>query len=400
MVVFSGDDDIDGSTSSPVTNEHLVYLSSRQAQADLAHFIQVSNEQYFTDKVKWITFGGSYPGMMAAWARLLYPDLVFAAVSNSAPIQVTVDFPQYKNHVSFDLQYETVGGSTECLNVVKKGHEQILSTLEIGDISTISNFFQICNGTQELLIPSNVQAFLGDGVIEVPAQENDPSCDTDLCNIDKLCSALIEEQEKSSPMEALAAIAKRQRADDESSCVSISWKDTLEFLKSPAAQGGGLRSWLWQTCTEMGFFQTCEESTCPFARGYHRLTLDFDICQQAFGINPSRVTQSVQDTLKYYGGLDIPATRILSVNGNVDPWAELARTSDSDPKNDDLPTHWVQGASHHFWTHKSNDTDSKEVRNAREIIYLQVIKWLEIEPQVQSDSIISNIGNLRTTNIV
>lgn len=73
------------------------------------------------------------------------------------------------------------------------------------------------------------------------------------------------------------------------------------------------------------------------------------------------------------------ARRILSVNGDVDPWSMLALTTE---RGDELPTHWVKGASHHFWTHPIKETDGQEVMDARDIIYLKVMQWLEEEDRL------------------
>jgi pimeloyl-ACP methyl ester carboxylesterase len=197
-----------------------VYLSSRQGLADLSHFIATTNDSYdLNDDTKWITFGGSYPGMMAAWARLEYPKLVHAAVSNSAPIQMRVDFSAYLDRVSFDLQYPLVGGSQKCLQIVLDGHDEIVDVLAAGYHKKIASLFHVCD-VQSLLIERNLNMWVGDG---------------------------------------------------------------------------------------------------------------------------------------------------------VDPRSMLALTND----RDGLPTHWVKGVSHHFWTHAVKDTDSQEVKDARDIIYLKVIQWLE-----------------------
>ena len=173
---------------SPVTNENLVFLSSRQALADLAHFIGMMNDSYGLHTSKWITFGGSYPGMLAAWARLEYPEIVHAAVSNSAPIQMEIDFAAYNDRVAFDLQYPLVGGSGACLQVVLDGHHDIVDAISTGYHKEIAGLFDICDA-DSLLLHKNVEMFIGDGVIRIPAQGNDPSCDKSLCNIEKVESS-------------------------------------------------------------------------------------------------------------------------------------------------------------------------------------------------------------------
>lgn len=73
--------------------ESLGYLSSEQALADLAYFIESKNMEYKFDKdVKWIAFGGSYPGSLAAWLREKYPNLVYGSVSTSGPLLAEADF--------------------------------------------------------------------------------------------------------------------------------------------------------------------------------------------------------------------------------------------------------------------------------------------------------------------
>lgn len=77
-----------------LSTESLKYLSSEQALADLAYFIESKNAEYKFDvtKVKWIAFGGSYPGSLAAWLREKYPQLVYGSVSTSGPLLAKADF--------------------------------------------------------------------------------------------------------------------------------------------------------------------------------------------------------------------------------------------------------------------------------------------------------------------
>ena len=79
----------------------LQWLSSHQALADLATFHAYATKAYGLTKPtnKWVSFGGSYPGMMAGWFRVVYPELVHASISSSAPVQVMdkIELPFLQN---------------------------------------------------------------------------------------------------------------------------------------------------------------------------------------------------------------------------------------------------------------------------------------------------------------
>ena len=63
---------------SDMTTESLKYLSSEQALADLATFrIAMTSKFNLTENNRWIAFGGSYPGALAAWFRYKYQHLVY-----------------------------------------------------------------------------------------------------------------------------------------------------------------------------------------------------------------------------------------------------------------------------------------------------------------------------------
>jgi serine protease 16 len=198
----SREEEEDGGDDIPDYND-LTYLSSRQAVRDIIQFVQspeVSNhlDGESSTNIQWITFGGSYPGMLSAWSRLLYPDIIYGAVSNSAPVQAQLDFRQYHNHVAWDLADKAVGGSDECHRIVVEGHEQIVNALEgksfpdeqyAGEdrMEYIADLFNVCDGADTLKANRrNIEVLIGDGIISVPSQENDPSCEQEFCNIQKV----------------------------------------------------------------------------------------------------------------------------------------------------------------------------------------------------------------------
>lgn len=68
------------------------FLSSRQAIADIANFIQTINREYKLSDPYWILIGCSYPGSLATWFRNKHPELTVGAVSISAPLEVVMNF--------------------------------------------------------------------------------------------------------------------------------------------------------------------------------------------------------------------------------------------------------------------------------------------------------------------
>ena len=85
--------------------EQLKYLSTEQALADTADFIQ-----YLTKKLslngKVVVFGASYAGALAAFFREKYPNIAVGAIASSAPVLAEVDFKEYFGVVSDSLGTE------------------------------------------------------------------------------------------------------------------------------------------------------------------------------------------------------------------------------------------------------------------------------------------------------
>lgn len=100
-------------------------------------------------------------------------------------------------------------------------------------------------------------------------------------------------------------------------------------------------------------------------------------CRTDYGISQDEIASAIEKTNAHYGGLrpDLShnASRILYVNGDVDPWSGLSILKAPSPS---LPTLLVPGASHHAWTHPSLPTDQASVVEARSTIRQQLRVWL------------------------
>jgi hypothetical protein len=124
--------------------------------------------------------------------------------------------------------------------------------------------------------------------------------------------------------------------------------------------------------------------------------MDLEICKVAF--NVTDVYENIEASITYYGGLDVNGgSRVLFINGDVDPWSALGLLNSTD---DELPAVVVPGASHHAWTHSKQATDSKEIEDARAMIYSTVIEWLFDERSIERKQKGGMVGSLRTNSFV
>ena len=398
----------------PENERSMAFLSSPQAVEDLAAFHGHLTKEFGLGNDlsnPWVAWGGSYPGMLAAYFRLKKPELVAAAVASSAPLGVTVDFGSYKDLVGRALSLGAVGGSDECRRVVEDGHASLVSQLATGEEAqrSVAAQFGFCDG-DALLDEGTRHNWAGQGVIFVPAQGNDPNCTPspfvptgDLCDIGRLCTYLlgdgataahasfIHDDDSSKKIGGtgstdidvarLAATAALQR---HGKCLDVSGMSTEALNASYKALGesGSVsdQGWPWLTCTQFGFIQTCElGSSCPFAKGYLNLSTGLDICELAFGISEGELRENVAAFAAWSEGLDnlaeMNATRIFFANGDVDPWSALGVLSSPD-SNATLPTYQVYGASHHFWTHPAADITQSTVSDAKKAIQAWVMDQL------------------------
>jgi len=93
-----------------MSTDNLKYLTSEQALADLAYFrnylaaAKPGSDKASTPSLnlkasaadsKFVAFGGSYPGNLAAWVKIKYGSLFVGTVASSAPVYAEYNYEQY-----------------------------------------------------------------------------------------------------------------------------------------------------------------------------------------------------------------------------------------------------------------------------------------------------------------
>ncbi|XP_030632674.1 thymus-specific serine protease [Chanos chanos] len=361
-----------------LSTDNLHYLSSRQALADLAHFRTViAEERGLTDR-KWVAFGGSYPGSLATWFRLKYPHLVHASIATSAPVYATVNFPEYLEVVWRSLASE----SPECPQLVREATDTLL--LRLHDPSSLDNItkdFRLCSklSSQSFMdIAYFLESLAGNFMDVVQYNEDNREFEgvvgTNI-TIKVLCGVMLDSS-VGDPYERYAAVARLMLQTFSQPCLDAQYTHYLQDMRNISWDGpasGGGRQWVYQTCTEFGFYQSTDSPNQPFS-GFP-LRYHLQQCADLYNLSdPERsVAEAVKQTNEEYGGYDIRATRIVFPNGSVDPWHALGVTSDI---SRDLPAVFIKGTAHCANMYPARAQDLPQLSLARDHIFLLLQKWL------------------------
>uniref|UniRef100_A0A6Q2XJY7 Serine protease 16 n=1 Tax=Esox lucius TaxID=8010 RepID=A0A6Q2XJY7_ESOLU len=359
--------------------ENLQFLSSQQALADLAHFRTVMAKQLGLTNSKWVAFGGSYPGALAAWSRLKYPNLIHAAVASSAPLHATVNFSEYLEVVWRALAAE----NPKCPLLVKKAFDTLNELIkDPKNYENITKDFNLCSRLQ--IQSEKDRAYildsLADSIMSTVQYNNDnrafESALGTNCTIKTVCGVMSEESLGEPYYRFAAFVALRTTTYLLQPCFKDpTYSANLQDLRNTSYSGpasGGERQWLYQTCTEFGYFQTSDSPNQPFS-GFG-LQYHVEQCLDIFNISTKTLYAGVDQTNENYGSYDIRATRIVFPNGSIDPWHALGITSSI---SDDLPAIFIKGTAHCANMYPARAEDIPQLNLAREHIFQILQKWLK-----------------------
>ncbi|CAB3402787.1 unnamed protein product [Caenorhabditis bovis] len=365
-----------------MSTKDLRYLSSAQAIEDVATFIKAMNEKFpELAKAKWVTFGGSYSGALAAWAREKHPELIYAAVGSSGPVQAEVDFFEYLEVVKNSISRN----STECAASVTKGFNQVAQLLKTADgRKQLKTVFHTCTDIN-INDDKSVKYFwetVYSPYMEIVQYSGDAAglFEHQLTIAHAICR--FHNNPKTT------ALQKMKQVNDNFDlvnmyfgCNDINYSAFIEFMKDEdygTAQSD--RAWVWQTCTEFGYYQsTASPVAGPWFGGVSNLPAQYyiDQCTEIYGAdyNSKEVQDAVNHTNDYYGGRDkLNTDRILLPNGDIDPWHALGKLASNSPNV--VPV-VINGTAHCADMYGSSSSDSVYLTAARQKIATVLDGWLK-----------------------
>ncbi len=312
---------------STLASPNLKYLSTDQAIEDLATFQKfLQGTEGLTGK--WISVGGSYSGALSAFYRLKHPELVNGALASSAPVLAKANFEEYDHHVA------KVAGP-QCLEAIQETvldvEAKLKNSASATQVKALFNASTIRDHVDFLYVLADMAAI----AIQYGFQS-------------QFCSAIVAGMQAGKVTEAYAKVGTQLLTkfgitalqDSFQGAESLDPKDYLSFA--------GMRSWMYQSCTEFGYYQTAYHIPLESSRS-SQVTLQFhhDVCKRLFGIaQPVNENTSNQ---KYYLPLFSRGVKnIYFTNGSNDPWSNLSIQSNTpgSTENPGLKLFTISGSAH------------------------------------------------------
>lgn len=328
-----------------------------------------------TDDNRWIAFGGSYPGSLAAWLREKYAHLVHGSISTSGPLLAKIDFIEYYDVVSASLGTFT---GCDCAMTVQKAIQQVDVLLKhmIGQRS-IDEKFQLCDPVEKSIENADDIANLFEGLASDFAgvvQYNKDNRESSRISIDDVCGIMCN-QTIGPPVTRLGQVHRMILADSNQKCFDYKYEKMIKEMKNTSWDSevaDGMRQWTYQTCTEFGFYQTSDNSTLMFG---DKFPAEFFVkqCADIYGVNfnSNALMSGVDRTNIIYGALKPTTTNVLFVHGSIDPWHALGLTKTN--TNQPQPTIYIEGTAHCANMYEPSENDLPQLKAARE----EIVKFID-----------------------
>ncbi|XP_002737003.2 lysosomal Pro-X carboxypeptidase-like [Saccoglossus kowalevskii] len=348
--------------------EHVGYLTSEQALADFATLIKyIKSSRPGADKSPVIVFGGSYGGMMAAWFRMKYPNIVDGALAASAPIW---QFPGLTpcNTLFTIITQDFVKAGRDCAETIHKSWNAInrMKDQESGR-QWLTMAFHLCTPLKTPADVNDLSSWLSNTWFNLamvdypyPASFLEP---LPAWPIKKTCSYMTNSSLLDKPLlnSVASSLQVYYNTTGKTQCFNIS-QDAVSSL--------GELGWSYQSCTEM-VMPSCSD-------GVHDMfppnKWNFDDfvkeCQNTWGVTPR-----ADWIVTHYGGKAITASsNIIFSNGELDPWSGggvLHSLSET------LIAIVIKDGAHHLDLRSKDKGDPQSVIDARNQEKYHITKWIQ-----------------------
>jgi hypothetical protein len=385
------------------------YLSAEQALADFPVMARNFSRSNFSHidltprSTPWVFVGGSYSGMRAAFMRKTYPDVIFASMASSAPVEARIDMSAYYDQVYRGM----VGkGLSNCTRDIHAAVEEMDRQLTESPESAAALKIKILGPAADL----NSNEGFADAMSTVFFDFQSFGVDGTPGPLREFCDWLSTDP-KSKHVSNTEGFAVRKGAQyvldrwaawpgfkdlvnnyTPTECLGPNHKfNSTMFLPNGTAIGlinlnatktanntvscklderntdPGTISWAWQYCSQWGYFQTVNTGTSSLISKLNTLEHQSNLCKRQFpdGIASGFLPENPQSNItnERFGGWDIQVSNVYWSGGEYDPWRTLSPLTSEDFAPDDIvisseiPACGAFPQKHHFFGYLMPDAE-------------------------------------------
>lgn len=349
--------------------ENLGYLSISQVLADYAMLVQHLQATYEFSGV--VALGGSYGGMLSAWARIKYPNIFDMALAASAPIPQGVNLIEDKSTFYRMVTDSARKAHAKCPDVVREAFTDIMERAKTATgLQEISDIFQLCRPMTSSELDHFLQ-YVRNAWTEM-AMCNYPYASSFLAPLPAwpMAAACNKVLDAVRPIDGLAEAVAMLYKQPKQTCFDM-YKIFAECADQTGC-GTGLasRAWDYQMCTEIFYEQNTNNVTDMFPPRNWTMAKLNSYCMKHYGVKPDPVFNRLQ-----LGGINMSrvASKIIFSNGLLDPWHGGGYLKDQGPT---LPAVIIDLGAHHLDLREANPADPSSVVAARAEEKRLISTWL------------------------
>lgn len=323
----------------------MVYLSNEQALADIPYFAQNFTLKGYADvdltpsKTPWVMAGGSYSGMRSAFTRDKYPNTIFASWASSAPVEAKVDMSIYFEQVYAGM---VSNGYSNCTKDIKAALEYIDAELSKNHSSAAAiKKLVFGEGAEKNSNGDFTAALVGlYGFFQAEGVGGGEGSLGDFCNYLETdpVTHMTAGPRGFAPYRGKEYVGRRLASwpawaelanlNYNTNCGGLDDSLPLSCELNPKFTDVTNISWLWQVCTEWGFYQSNNFGPHSLLSEYQTLEYNQQLCTRQFpeavkrGIIPK--SPEVNRMNRETGGWTIRPSNVYWSGGQFDPWRTLS----------------------------------------------------------------------------
>eukprot|EP00600_Ochromonadales_sp_CCMP1393_P016556 CAMPEP_0175023094 /NCGR_PEP_ID=MMETSP0005-20121125/15671_1 /TAXON_ID=420556 /ORGANISM="Ochromonas sp., Strain CCMP1393" /LENGTH=477 /DNA_ID=CAMNT_0016281399 /DNA_START=39 /DNA_END=1472 /DNA_ORIENTATION=+ len=340
------------------TSNYNKHLNVEQALGDLSGFTNYVKQRLAPESrsVPWVIFGGSYSGGLSSWYRAAYPQQSVAALSSSGVVNCIVDFYQ------FDMQVSAAAGN-KCGDKIKRVQEAFRNTISDGGEEGLQKALSKFHCEKDMSVRDFYFMIADSWSMTIQYSAKSQIC----AALDGISSSSTDEE----VMDTFAAFSNDFWGDD---FCSMGFYNT-KALADPARWDVNSRSWRFQTCSQVSYFNTAP--TSGSLRSYS-LDLEYHL-EQCAAIFGQKMFPTSPQFNQHFGGEFPRAKNVFYSNFADDPWQ---RAGVWFAPSTDQPYHLAEcdDCGHCLDLHTPDaQTDPAQLQESRAQFEYYLADWLQQE---------------------